>query len=175
MQAITDALENLPVDCVAVHLHDVVPASALPSLLRQWGPTTGFEGDADEQTQRDLLALAPLIQRRKGTNWAKRKYFEIGGYPTIEILEGTAINPDLLYDGTYTYSGAYLYGFEYNWAQYAIVVPVSTTTLWTTKLAATLKQALKIDSAARECVFFRHQQRDTMNFTLTTNVTGTII
>lgn len=99
---------------------ETCPADLLPWLA--WALSVDeWDSTWPVATQRDVIARAADLHRRKGTVWAVREALRSAGYAEAEIEEGL---PRLLHDGSETYGGEEVYGAGARWALFKVVADI---------------------------------------------------
>lgn len=110
-------LDNIDLTVLLIYLVDMVPASALSSLGKQFD-LLGYKGFAlatTDEERRTLIKNAIERKRYSGTPWALKEALKSVGYGDSEIIEG--LTP--LYDGTFRYDGTITHGSN-GWAFFSI-------------------------------------------------------
>ena len=132
-----EMLATVDVSAVLVYLTEIVAESALDTLIDQWGLNSGAFSmrTATVAAKRKILREAALLNRRRGTIWALRYIFEANGIEEIHVAEAEELNISRYYDGTWRHNGAILHGFQWLWAEYAIII-------YADNMTATLTQQL---------------------------------
>lgn len=110
-------LDSIDLTVLLVYLVEMVPASALSSLAKQFD-LLGYKGYSlatNDEEKRKVIINAIERKRYSGTPWALKEALKSVGYGESEIIEGlTAI-----YDGTFKYDGTITYGSN-GWALFSI-------------------------------------------------------
>lgn len=121
-----DRFAAIPLEVILVYLIDIVQADALPVLGQQFD-VMGYKGwllAATEAEKRDLIKKAIELHRRKGTPWAVKEAIKRFGYDNVQIDERL---DDLLnyYNGARNYDGTHIYGGDFHWAYFRVIVDIS--------------------------------------------------
>ena len=119
MEAALDAvfarIGDVPVPNAALWDPATCPEAFLPWLA--WQLRAEWDGEWSTQTQRDVIAQALAVHRRRGTAGAVRRALTAAGYAPQLIEEGKPTNR---YDGSMVYNGSETYGGVGDWALYAL-------------------------------------------------------
>lgn len=117
------------------------PLNVLPWLAGAMG-VEEWNSAWPEAYQRDVVATARGIRRKKGTPGAIRRALTALGHPNAELIERSGT---FFYDGAADYSGIYRYGDASQWAYFSVKLtrPVSVAQ------AAIIRQ--RINSVKRNC------------------------
>ena len=97
-----------------------------------------------DQARRRLIKGAYELHRYKGTPWAIREIVRRLGFGEVQIMEGLAGRQ---YNGTFAYTGRYVYGSNTHWAHYVITMNAPITN----NQAALVRKTLAAFAPAR-CV-----------------------
>lgn len=92
------------------------PASVLPYLA--WALSTDdWDVTWSEGRQREVIAAALEVQRRKGTPWAIRRWLSVLGYGNATLVERYGTRPR---NGTVPRTGVEVYAPADHWAEYRV-------------------------------------------------------
>ena len=94
------------------------PATVLPYLA--WALSVDeWRSDWSVERQREVVAVAIELQRRKGTPWAIRRTLDVLGYGTATLIERFGAN---LHGGEVTRDGSERYARADHWAEYRVIL-----------------------------------------------------
>jgi hypothetical protein len=94
---------------------DSCPAHVLPWLAWAFG-VDEWDAGWPEETKRETIRTAVLVQRRKGTVWAIKRAIEAAGYGNSTLLEGGGAH---FYDGNNLYDDRITHGDQSKWPLYS--------------------------------------------------------
>ena len=125
-------LDDIDKSVALVNMIDLVPASALPILARQFH-VIGFEGwrfATTEDQRRKVLRKSIELHRFKGTPWSIKESLRMIGYDRVSFQEGV----DKVLDGSWILDGDVTLGST-GWAKFRAFVWVDDIELITTEIS----------------------------------------